>query len=98
MTLGQGRTRGDPCWRRADRWPGIRVAAVHLHRVRADVPARRHRRLSVPTDGAGGDLRHGQLVRAVAHAGADHGVVPVASAPGGGRGRPSSRGCVPQPS
>ncbi|KAG1462261.1 hypothetical protein G6F57_013983 [Rhizopus arrhizus] len=81
-----------------DRWPGIRVAAVHLHRVRADVPARRHRRLSVPTDGAGGDLRHGQLVRAVAHAGADHGVVPVASAPGGGRGRPSSRGCVPQPS
>ena len=42
--------------------PGDRLAAVHLHRVRADVRARRRRRLSVPPDGRGGGVRDDRLL------------------------------------
>ena len=51
--------------------PGLRDIAVPLHRVRADVPARRRRRLSVPADGRGGGVRADRLVHPVAHARAD---------------------------
>ena len=44
-----------------------------VHRVRADVPARRRRRLSVPAAGRGRGVRADRLLHPVAHAGADHG-------------------------
>ena len=58
---------------RADRRAGHGVAAVHLHRLRADVRPGRRRRLPVPPAGRGGGVRHDRLLRAVAHAGADAG-------------------------
>ena len=63
----------------ADRHAGLRLAAVHLHRVRADVLPAGRRRLPVRADGRGGGVRHDRLVRAVADPGADHGDVPAAS-------------------
>ena len=56
-----------------DRDSGDGLAAVHLHRLRADVHSRRHFGLSVPSDGQGGGFRADGLLPAVAHAGADHG-------------------------
>ena len=53
--------------------PRLRDAALPVHRVRADVPARRRRRLPVPAAGRGRCLRSRRLVLAVAHAGSDHG-------------------------
>ena len=66
--------------RRADRDAGLRLAAVHLHRVRADVLPAGRGALPVRADGAGGDVRHGLLVHPVAHPGADHGELPAAAA------------------
>ena len=66
---GQGSRAGDPGRRAADRGSRLRHAALHLHRVRADVPARRRRRLSVPAAGRGGGVRAHRLLHPVAHAG-----------------------------
>ena len=67
---GQGHRKRDHGRRAADRHSRDRLAAVHLHRVRADVRSRRRRRLSVPPDGRSGRVRADRLLRAVAHAGA----------------------------
>ncbi len=66
--------------RRADRDAGLRLAAVHLHRVRADVLPARRGALPVRADGRSGDVGDGLLVHPVAHAGADHGELPAAQA------------------
>ena len=55
--------------------PGAGLDAVDLHRVRADVPARRHRQVSVHSAGRGGGVRDARLVPAVAHAGSDAGEI-----------------------
>ena len=78
---GQGARAGDPRRRRADRHPGVRLDALHLHRVRADVLPHRRRALSVRADGRGGGVRDARVVRAVADAGADDGEVPAEGAP-----------------
>ena len=65
---------------RADRDAGLRVAALHLHRLRADVLPRRRAALPVRADGAGGDVRDGLLVHPVAHPGADDGELPAEAA------------------
>ncbi len=77
---GQG---GGACDHRrgaADRRARIRLAALHLHRVRADVLPAGGRALPVRADGRGGGVRDDLLVHPVAHAGADDGEVPVAPA------------------
>ena len=61
---------GDHGRRAPDRPSRDRLAAVHLHRVRADVQSRRRRRLSLPPDGRSGRVRARRLLRPVAHAGA----------------------------
>ena len=65
--------RGDPRRRRRDRRAGVRLDAVHLHRVRADVLPDRRRALPVRAAGRGGRVRDARLVLPVAHAGADAG-------------------------
>ena len=74
----QARPPVDPRWRRADRRPRIRLAAVHLHRVRADVLPARRGRLPVRADGEGGRVRDDRVVRAVAHDRAGDGQLPAA--------------------
>ena len=82
---GQGSRSGDPGWRPADRHAGLRVAAVHLHRLCADVldwaalPAI----CSVPLAEA---VIFAMVAsyRALAHARADLGQLPAAQA--GARG------------
>ena len=66
--------------RGADRDAGLRLAAVHLHRVRADVLPAGRGAIPVRADGRSGDVRHDLLVHPVAHAGADDGELPVAQA------------------
>ncbi len=70
---GQGRRDRDHGRRAADRDAGLRVAALHLHRVRADVLPRGRRALPVRADGRSGDVRDDLLVHPVAHSGADDG-------------------------
>ena len=82
----------------ADRDAGLRVAALHLHRVRADVLPDRRRALPVRADGRSGDVRDGLVVHPVAHAGADDGELPAAAAcrittHGGSRRRRAIRWC-----
>lgn len=60
-------------WRQPDRDAGLRVVALHLHRVRADVLPHGRRALSVRADGGSRDVRDDLVVHPVAHAGADHG-------------------------
>ena len=67
-----GRTR-DHGRRAPDRDAGLRLAAVHLHRLRADVLPRRRRPLPVRADGRSGDVRDDLFVHSVAHARADDG-------------------------
>ena len=70
--LEQGKSvpAGDPRRRPADRGASLRLAALHLHRFRADVlPARRFR-LSVHAHGDGGGVRADRLLHPVAHSGA----------------------------
>jgi hypothetical protein len=74
---GQGRRDRDHGRRPSDRHAGVRVAAVHLHRVRADVLPAGRGAVPVRADGAVGDVRDDLLVPAVAHAGADDGQVPA---------------------
>ena len=69
----------DPRRRQADRHAGLRLAALHLHRVRADVLPDRRRALPVRADGGSGDVRDDVVVHPVAHAGADHGELSAAS-------------------
>jgi hypothetical protein len=68
--LEQGKEvrRRDPRRRRADRDAGVRLAAVYLHCVRADVLPRRRRTLPVRADGRGRDLRDDRLVHPVTNA------------------------------
>ena len=63
-----------------DRDAGLRLAAVHLHRVRADVLPAGRGALSVRADGGSGDVRDDLVVHPVAHAGADHGEISAAAA------------------
>ena len=59
---------------------GVRFAAVHLHRVRADVLPAGRRALPVRADGRSGGVRDDLVVHPVADAGADDGDVPAAAA------------------
>ncbi len=68
--------------RRPDRDAGLRLALVHLRRVRADVLPAGRGAVPVRADGRSGDVRHGVLVHPLAHAGADDGELPVAQARG----------------
>ncbi len=77
---GQGGRDRDPGRRRADRDAGVRLAALHLHRVRADVLPGGRRALPVRADGRSGDVRDDLLVHPVAHAGADDGELSAAAA------------------
>src|ERR1700730_6257787 len=58
---------------------GLCVAALHLHRVRADVLPDRGCALSVRADGRSRDVRDDLVVHPVAHAGADDGEIPAES-------------------
>ena len=69
---------GDPGRRTADRRSGLRHAARARHRVRADVSARRRRRLSVPAAGGSRRVRADRLFRSLAHACADDGPLSLA--------------------
>jgi hypothetical protein len=69
----RGAERADPGRRGRDRRAGVRLDAVHLHRVRADVLPHRRGALPVRADGRGGVLRDDRLLHPVAHAGADAG-------------------------
>ena len=71
--------RGDPQRRLSDRGAGARLDAVHLHRVRADVPAARRRALSVHAAGGGGGVRDARFLLPVAHARPDDGDVSAAA-------------------
>ena len=71
--MGTRAERGDPGRRRRDRRAGVRLDAVHLHRVRADVLPVGRRALPVRADGRGGGVRDDRVVHPVAHAGADAG-------------------------
>ncbi len=66
--------------RQPDRDAGLRLAALHLHRVRADVLPDRRGALPVRADGRSRDVRDDLVVHPVAHAGADHGEIPAAAA------------------
>ena len=70
---GQGNRDGDPRRSATDCHPRLRDIAMPVHCVRADVPARRRRRLPVPAARRGGGICSGRLVRPVADAGTDHG-------------------------
>ena len=77
---GQGGRAIDHGRRQPDRDAGLRLAALHLHRVRADVLPARRRALPVRADGRSGDVRDDLVVHPVAHAGADDGEIPAAAA------------------
>ncbi len=64
----------------ADRDAGLRLAAVHLHRVRADVLPDRRAALPVRAAGRSGHVGDGLVVHSVAHAGADDGEIHAAPA------------------
>ena len=78
LEQGKPLEHGDPGRRAADRGAGVRLDAVHLHRVRADVPADRRGAVPVRAAGRGGRVRDARLVLPLAHAGADAGEVPAA--------------------
>ena len=69
----QDRPGGDPRRRRTDRDAGLRLASLHLHRLRADVLAAGRVGLSVRADGRGRGFRDDRVLRAVAHAGSGDG-------------------------
>ena len=81
----------DPRRRQPDRDAGLRLAALHLHRVRADVLPAGRRALPVRADGRSRHVRDDLVVHPVAHAGADDGEIPAAAA------RPSRRRREPPP-
>ena len=76
---------GDRRRRATDRGARVRVDAVHLHRVRADRISHRLVALPVRADGDGRRVRDADVVRPVAHAGADDGALPARE----GSGEPS---------
>ena len=80
LEQGKERRRCHSGWQSSDRRPSPGFAAVHLHRVRADVLPGRRCPLSVRADGRGRGVRADRLVRAVAHPGADPGQISVAPA------------------
>ena len=67
----------DPRRRAADRGAGVRLDAVHLHRVRAGRVHHRRGEVAVRAAGDGGRVRDADVVLAVAHAGADDGALPA---------------------
>ena len=69
----QAARRGDHGRRRRDRRAGVRLDAVHLHRLRADVLPLRRRALPVRAAGRGGGVRDDRVLHPVAHPGADAG-------------------------
>ena len=71
LEQGEDVENGDSQRRARDRAAGAGVDARDLHRVRADVHARRHRAIPVRAARRGGGLCDAGLVPAVAHAGAD---------------------------
>ncbi len=88
---GRGRRGGHPHRRARDRPARPGLHPRHLHRVRADVHAGRHRPLPVRAAGRGGRVRDAGLLRAVANAGADARQVLAAEA------RPARRAPRPRP-
>ncbi len=84
---GQAGRAIDSRWRQPDRDPGLRLTAVHLHRVRTDVLPQRRRALPVRADGGGGDVRDDMVVHPVAHPGADDGELSPTAACASCRGR-----------
>ena len=76
----------DPRRRAADRGAGVRVDAVHLHRVRAGRVHHRRGEVAVRAARAGGRVRDADVVLPVAHARADDGALPARAA------RPTARG------
>jgi hypothetical protein len=64
----------------ADRRAGLRLPALHLHRLRADVHAQGRGRLPVRADGRGRGLRDDRLVHPVADPGSDPGDVSAQAA------------------
>ena len=80
LEQGKDARAGDPRRRAADRHAGVRLDALHLHRVRADVLPHRRRALPVRAAGRSGGVRDARLVRPLAHAGADDGEVPAEGA------------------
>ena len=77
---GQAGRAVDPRRRQPDRDAGVRIAAVHLHRVRADVLPAGRRALPVRADGRSRDVCDDLVVHPVAHAGADDGEISAAAA------------------
>ena len=90
---GQGSRTGDSRRRRTDRRARLRVAALHLHRVRADVLSDRRAALFVRAASGSGDVGHGLVVHPVADTGADHGQISAAQARGT-CGRARTQQCV----
>ena len=90
---GEADGAGDPGRRAADRGAGVRLDALHLHRVRAGLLPERRGEVPLPAAGDGGDLRDAGLVFPLAHGGADDGEIPAAGACGGvpARGRGGGR-------
>src|SRR5205809_4451808 len=85
---GKAGDQGDPRRRAADRDPGLRRDALHLHRVR---PGRvHHGRREVPLHAPrrGGRLRDARELPPLAHRRPDHGALPAS-----GRGPPARSGC-----
>src|SRR6267142_6238796 len=68
-----------PDWCQADRHAGLRLAALHLHRVRADVLSTGGRALPFRSNGGSGDIRDDLVVHSVSNLGAYHGEVPAAA-------------------
>jgi multidrug efflux pump subunit AcrB len=77
---GQGGRKGDHRWVRANRGSGFRLIAVHLHRIHSDVLPAGRCALPVRPASRERDVRHGLLVLALAHPGADDGEVSAAQA------------------
>ena len=75
LGLRQADPARDPGRRPADRHAGVRLHALHLHRLRAGHLPDRRRPLSVHAAGAGRGARHDGVVPPLAHAGPDHGAV-----------------------
>ena len=75
--LEQGCSHRDLGRRASDRDTSLRIPAVHLHRLCADVLPAGHRRLPFCADGRGGDVRHDRLLRSVPDPSSDDGHVPA---------------------
>ena len=91
LAHGQAGHPRDPRRRAADRGAGVRLDAVHLHRVRAGRLPHRRRQVSLHAARAGGRLRDARQLLPVAHARADDGAVPAAGRGASARARAPRR-------